>query len=381
MANGFGTFDLGQIIGTAEAIKSARRQSALDALREQYLGEQIQAAQQSREQQATQFSQDQQIANTRLLNAAAAEVSQNPAAISRWLPQLQQAGIGFEGDITQMPPEQLRQAAREVFESTSHALRAFSGQPEPVQLETIEGPDGSILQRNPLTGELRSVLGREPRPLVSINNQAETSAERAFGEAEGKAFANVLDTGQAAQDKAQSLRALLANPAVTGPTQDFRASANALFADLGIPISPDKINQISNLAQYKGALNQLVLTEQLKQKGPQTESDAKRIQESFGKVTNIQEANQLILNYQLALAERETLLAQMAEEYRQRTGKIEGWRQHLRDYVRKTPLAGYNPKSGRLVFWNEFVDQVREQNPDLSDEQIMEIWRTKYAGR
>jgi hypothetical protein len=175
------------------------------------------------------------------------------------------------------------------------------------------------------------------------------------------------------------LRAMKDNPAITGPTQDLKASANALFSDLGVPIAPDKINQIANLGQYKGIAKDLVLKEQLKQKGPQTESDAKRIEETFGNTKNIQEANKLILNYQLALADRESLLAEMAESYRERTGQIDGWRKEYRDYVRQTPLAGINPKSKRLVFWNEFMEQVKEANPSMTDEEIMGQWRSKYA--
>jgi hypothetical protein len=77
------------------------------------------------------FSQEQQVHNTKMLNAAAAEVAQNPAAASRWLPQLQQAGVLAPNvDISTIPPQQLQQMAKEVFESTSVALQALSGAPK-----------------------------------------------------------------------------------------------------------------------------------------------------------------------------------------------------------------------------------------------------------
>lgn len=233
-------------------------------------------------------------------------------------------------------------------------------------------------------GEARVVPGVSPRaqkPLVSIDQRDDTAANKAYGEAEGKAYSDVLQRGQDAQDKAQSLRVLLASTAKTGPTQDIRADANAFFKDLGVPIAQSKIDQITDLAQYKGVLNQTVLTEQLKQKGSQTESDAKRIQESFGKTTNIKEANDLILKYQLALAERESLLSGKAEEYRERTGKIDGWRKELRSYVRDTPLAAKNPKSGRLVFWNEYLEQMKQANPEATEDEIMGNWRQTYGAR
>lgn len=241
-----------------------------------------------------------------------------------------------------------------------------------------------VYQTNEKTGEPRIIPGVTPRPqkpLVSINNAAEKASEVEFGKLEAGDFSKVLKRGQDAADKAQSIRLLLQSPAITGPTQDLRASANAFFKDIGVPIAQSKVDQIANLEQYKGVLSQSVLSEQLKQSGPQTESDAKRIEATFGNTSNINEANQLILKYQLALTEREALLAARAEEFRETNGKIDGWRKGLRQYVRDTPLVANNPKSGRLVFWNEYLEQVKQANPEMSDEEIMNKWRESYAVR
>lgn len=128
------TFNLGQLIATAESIKG-QRESNLDAkFRREYAGQQAQyaanadaraAAAEGRA--ATQFSQEQQIQNTKLLNAAATEVAANPQAVTRWLPQLQQAGILQPGvDISAIPPEQLQQAALQLRDSTAQALAALT---------------------------------------------------------------------------------------------------------------------------------------------------------------------------------------------------------------------------------------------------------------
>lgn len=245
-----------------------------------------------------------------------------------------------------------------------------------------QGGRDVFFQTDKTSGRTRVLQGVNPRPqkpLVEVNTKMESEASKAYGKAEGEAFSSVVQRGQDAQDKAASIRAMMANPAITGPTQDFRAAANSFFSDFGVPLSPDRLAQIGNLQQYKAMQNQLVLTEQLKQKGPQTESDAKRIAESFGNTKNIKEANELILKYQLALADRESMLSEMAEDYRERTGKIDGWRKELRDYVRNTPLAAVNKSSGRLVFWNEFSDAMREDNPGMTEDEIMGQWRQRYA--
>jgi hypothetical protein len=121
------TFDLGRVLQTAEAIKGMRQQSVTEKLRQQYMGNQESRAVAAERRAATQFSQEQQIENTRLLNAASAEIAQNPQAASRWLPQLKQAGVlAADYDPSSMAPEELQAQARQIFESTKQALSAYS---------------------------------------------------------------------------------------------------------------------------------------------------------------------------------------------------------------------------------------------------------------
>lgn len=384
-------FSLGEVLQTSEAIKGMRQQSVTEGLRQKLLGVQTAGAQQAQDyakaqesRAATQFSQEQQIANTKLLNAAAAEVATNPAAIQRWLPQLQQAGVFAPGvDISAIPPEQLQAQAKELYTSTSAALASLNGPQAGEPLETIQTPQGpKLVPRSRAAYQTPYIKPERPQVVVQTGDQNfETAADKAYGAAEGAAFSGVVERGTLAADKAASLRALRDNPAVTGPTQDFRAAASALASDLGVPLSPERINQIANLGQYQAITESLVLGEQLKQKGPQTESDTKRIKATLAQTKNPGEVNKLVIGYQLALAEREQLLAQLAEQHRTESGTINGWRGKLREYVSSTPLAAPNPKTGRLVFWNEFVQAAKEDNPGLTDEQAITIWRQKYGGR
>lgn len=312
--------------------------------------------------------------------------SEAPATYLRLLiPNVAQQWSEHSGkSAEEMTDEEALQLATQVStlaSSQAGILPEFTA-PEAAQ---VDGRD-VFFQADKNSGRTRVLSGVTPRPQkpqvqIDMGQKFEGAAERSFGEAEGKAFQGTLERGLMAQEKAASLRSMLSNPAITGPTQDFRSAANSFFADLGVPLAPGKVDQISNLAQYKAMQNQMVLTEQLKQKGPQTESDAKRIAESFGNTKNIQEANKLVLNYQVALADREALMAEMAEAYRERTGKIDGWRKEQREYVRNTPLAGVDPTSKRLVFWNEFQDAMREDNPSMSEAQIMDYWRKRYGGK
>lgn len=242
-----------------------------------------------------------------------------------------------------------------------------------------------FFQTDKTSGRTRVLPGVSPRPqrpLVQVDtgNKANLKGQEKLAELEATSFSKLQEVGQTSQDQNSTLRAMLASPAITGPTQDFRAAANSFFSEFGVPLAPDKVDQIGNLAQYKAMQQSTVLSEQLKQTGPQTESDRKTIQETFANTKNTKEANELILKYKMAINDRNTLLADIAEDYRQRNeGNIDGWRKEIRDYVRRTPLAAKNPESGRLVFWNEFADKMREHNPSMSEDDIMAYWRDRYG--
>ncbi len=339
------------------------------------------------QQQQNQFAQQQKVTQAKQSYAQAQGVinSESPATYLRVLiPTAADAWAKQNGKTAdEMTDDEALALANQVA-TIAGAQAGITPEYTAPEAGQSEGEE-VVYQVDKTTGKPRIIPGITPRPqkpLVELNTgiKAESEANKAYGKLEGEAFSAIIQRGQDAGDKSSTLRAMKSNPAITGPTQDLKAAANAFFSDLGIPIAPEKVDQIANLAQYKGILNQAVLTEQLKQKGPQTESDAKRIMQSFGSTKNIQEANKLILNYQLAMADRETLLAEMAEDFRLKTGKIDGWRKELRDYVSKTPLAGIDPQSNRLVFWNEFMEGMKEDNPGMSDEEIMGYWRKRYGG-
>lgn len=386
----FKTANLGQVFQTAEAIKGMRRQSATDALRDRLLGVQITGAENNeRRDQATHDATMQKtLATQRYRISQAVLASEDPVgAMRQFAPDLiqeidQQYGAGSFDKIAAQP-EAVRKLAQESmtrFGAAAGIVPKFTNPEAGMQ-------DGKevFFQTDETTGQPRVVPGISPRPqkpTVQVNTgdqRFETAAEKAFGEVEGKAFQDVLSKGQEALNRHDRLRAMIDNPAITGPTQDFRAAANSFFSDLGVPISPTTINQISNLNQYKAAQGKLVFDELAAQKGVQTEGDAQRARDLYGNAKNIREANQATLRYQMAVAERESEIAQVADRYRRETGKIDGWREAVGKYVRSTPLSGYNPESKRLVFFPEFRDAMSEHNPSMTEDEILTTWREKYG--
>lgn len=128
----FNMLNLADTYGAGERAKQDAQEfqsrNALADLQRQYLGQRMEADAAAAKRDEQKFSQEQQVANTKMLNAAAAEVARDPQAIGRWLPQLEQAGIIQPGtDWRNADPEQVRAGAQRIFESTSAALASLGG--------------------------------------------------------------------------------------------------------------------------------------------------------------------------------------------------------------------------------------------------------------
>lgn len=136
MASGFETFSLGEALQTAEQIKSLRRQSAFDTLREQAMRGQISAQDQAikinaaqEDRAATQYTAEQRLLGTRTAVAAATavEADPRPETIELWKPELDKAGVKV-GDYSQATPEQIKAYATQIKTQYGGYLDAITKQ-------------------------------------------------------------------------------------------------------------------------------------------------------------------------------------------------------------------------------------------------------------
>lgn len=100
----------------------------------------------------------------RALNRALAEaqhVAQNPAALSE-MPAIMQQRAREQLGPNANNPQAVSQWAASMIAGISSKLGQGPAA-KPVQMETVEGPDGALLQRDPVTGALKEILGRKPR--------------------------------------------------------------------------------------------------------------------------------------------------------------------------------------------------------------------------
>jgi hypothetical protein len=118
-------------------------------------------------------------------------------------------------------------------------------------------------------------------------------------------------------------------------TETIAAGANVLAA-LGVP-NAEKF--ATNAQTFLGSATQAVLQKQLEQKGPQTESDAQRIQQTGAQLGNTVQANQFMLS---------TAKAQLKRDMDQRNFYDNWWKQN-KTYD-GAESAWYSGEGGKSLF-------------------------------
>lgn len=117
------------------------------------------------DRQQQQFTQEQQIQALTQGKAAAEHIAQHPQAkafAAGQFPAFVQMAEQRTGKPWAALTDQEVQAFAGDVAAQSAAKLGLSPAQRPTQLETVEGPGGSILQRDPTNGGLKMVLGREP---------------------------------------------------------------------------------------------------------------------------------------------------------------------------------------------------------------------------
>lgn len=162
---------------------------------------------------------------------------------------------------------------------------------------------GQNMQRNRNNNQLRAV-GTMPTQ-VSVNQNIPPLEKREQGD---QGALNVKNYGdlQTAAASARKENAILTGleriPLDTGKTTPANVTLSAWVAALG---GGDRFKNVASQGQaFTGFATDLVLQKQLAQKGPQTESDARRLEQTAAQLGNTPEANGLLVAFSKAQNQR-----------------------------------------------------------------------------
>lgn len=218
--------------------------------------------------------------------------------------------MATESPLGKLPPEKLTpESLARVAASGNAADAIFREEPrdEWVPIQTPAGvAPGQQWVKNLRTGAIEAKGQRPPVPSAIINNSTRLEAREhaAQGELNVKNYGALQERSNQARREISLLQSLQRNPIDTNAATPISSTAAAWLSALGV--KDDQLKDLaSNSQKFNGAAKDLVLQKQLAQKGPQTESDARRVEQTVAQLGNTREANAFIIAFGLAQARRD----------------------------------------------------------------------------
>ncbi len=217
-----------------------------------------------------------------------------------------------------------------------------------------------------------------PGPMVNVDQRGLNAETQEHGTNLAKAGAQAKAEASAAAEILDRVRYLRDLKVDTDRFSGVKEVFGSILDGLGVQ-APEAIKKATDLQTFNGALSALVLGEQLKQKGVQTEGDAMRMREQFAKATNTMEANDLLLRSVEAAAQRKIDKSAFLQNWRNRDPQhptYEGGEDAWNKFIREVPMT-IRSEDGRIAFFNEYVKHAREMGAD--EAQIINDWKQKAA--
>ena len=186
--------------------------------------------------------------------------------------------------------------------------------------------DGRQVLINKATGvPIRDLGAARPVPAgTTVVNTQEKAESKAYGESLVKSYEAISNSAKiAANTKVafESQLGTLNKGFDTGFGTEAKAAAANLLGALGVESAE---NFATNAQVFKAAASSAILTKQLEQKGPQTEADAKRIQDTSAQLGNTKAANTFLAKVGIALANRDIKQRDFYSKWRTKNKTFEG---------------------------------------------------------
>lgn len=214
-----------------------------------------------------------------------------------------QAGAKMPYDIQTDRAKQYTQAQLDPMK----AVNPLTGDTDYVSRLAIAGggqpsgmnPGGNIAPGN---GGAPGAQAQGQNPYVADRNPIKQQSQIALNDNWIKStYQPVKDAGNTANDLLNSVQAMRNIDFNSGWGAESKANAAAFLEGLGVNVGSSKL-YAANAQKFQSVAMDRLLTTLGAQKGPQTEGDAQRAQQTFAKLNNTPEANAFILDFAQAKA-------------------------------------------------------------------------------
>lgn len=214
----------------------------------------------------------------------------------------------------------------------------------PKAVSTLKGAEAQAQEAAKAANDLVDVALPDGRTVkvtraqaVGMTNQSQplTSAISPAMKMEGENYGqflikNVLtpakeraDAAQKANSNLAMLEQTLKNAPVNQITNTEGVQRVAGYLKAAGMLTPEAAAGVTQLSQLRGLMSASVLEDQLAQKGPQTEADAKRMTETISAMGD-KEATQFLVSAKKAQNQRNVEYYQFLDKYRAKTGSLDG---------------------------------------------------------
>ncbi len=208
-----------------------------------------------------------------------------------------------------------------------------------------------------------------------------TKEQEALASGRATQYTGIQAKAEEARNRLATLETLRGIDADTGAVEPALLWLREYGQGLGLPDALiGETEGIASQQAYQAVAGKMLAEALAAQVGPQTDRDADRLMQTLPSLRNLPDTNRFLINSEKALAglavERERFYDQWAED---NDGSLKGASKAWGAYRRKTPIVGVNPKSKLPVFFFQFQDYMRKVNPDIGNEELMELWSQKYG--
>ena len=222
---------------------------------------------------------------------------------------------------------------------------------------------------------------------INVNNPSEAKAfSKAVGEQDAKFLGKIVDDGFSAEEEIQTLDQMLALDPGSGILEPVKQFFGEIAADLGLEGLANNIASVNDNAAFNSLSNKLVNAVLNRAKGPQTEGDARRALKVIASIKDPALAQKYKINVMKALALRKKQMADFFNNERfqlQERGKAFGSKEFLEtrkkwaEFTKRIPNVSDSKKlsmNGLPVFFFQFEENAKRNDPNVSDEQIASAW-------
>lgn len=231
-------------------------------------------------------------------------------------------------------------------------------------------------------GGARQIPGITPaprQPLVQIGQEGEKAEQKELAKLRAQDLAGLRARADEAEQTIQSLDVLDAIQVRTGQFEPFKQSL-ASWAE-GVGIDASAIANVPAGQAFQAEAGKLVLRVLATQKGPQTDNDRRAIAKTITRLGNSPEANIFIQDVARAQARRTIEERNFKDEWLAENGTTRGSSQAWSKKKRNIPMVTTKivDENGLPSFFFKFKEAILAENPEASDADIIETWKSLEA--